>query len=106
MLNKMEPCIVFLDIFLKISNQIGRAWCKHHHLACDSAPCKLVPILGHFNNNARWINGTQQVANCGIEGYDRLITSYLNYDSGLVEKDCWFTFIIFTDSTRQADAIS
>ena len=26
---------------------------------------------------------------------DRLITSYLNYDSGLVEKDCLFIFIIF-----------
>ena len=42
--------------FLKNSNQIGRAWCKHN-LACDSAP--LCQIWGHLNN-ARWIYGPQR----------------------------------------------
>ena len=50
----------FFMIFLKISNKIGRAWCKHH-FACDYAP--LCQIVGHLNN-ARWINGLQ-VANWG-----------------------------------------
>ena len=35
------------------------------------------------------------VANCGVEGHDRLVTSCINYESGLVEKDCLFTFINF-----------
>ena len=52
---------------------------------------------GHLNN-ARRINGIQ-VANCGVEGHDRLISSYLNYESALVEKDCLFTIIIFMDNT-------
>ena len=46
--------------FLKFSNKIGRAWCKHH-LACDCA--HLCQILGHLNN-ARLINGPR-VANWG-----------------------------------------
>ena len=32
----------------------------------------------------------------GVDGHDRL-TSYLNFESGLVEKDCFFTFIIFNE---------
>ena len=52
----MEPLnLSFCMNFLKISNEIGRAWCKHH-LACDCSP--LCQIQGHLNN-ARLIHGSQ-----------------------------------------------
>ena len=59
----MEPLnLSFCMNFLKISNEIGRAWCKYY-LACDRA--RLCQIWGHLNN-ARLINGPR-VANCGVD---------------------------------------
>ena len=39
----------------------------------------------------------KKVANLGLRGTydDRLTSSYLNFESGLLDKDCLFTFIIF-----------
>ena len=69
----MEPLnLSFCMNFLKISNKIGRAWCKHH-LACDCA--HLCQIWGYLNN-ARLINGPR-VANCGVERHDRLTLPHL-----------------------------
>ena len=59
-------------IFLKISNEIGRAWCKHH-LACDCA--RLCQIWGHLNN-ARFIN-CPQVANWGWQTWSTHIVPHL-----------------------------
>ena len=57
----MEPLnLSFCMNFLKISNEIGRACCKHH-LACDCA--RLCQIWGHLNN-AMLINGPR-IANWG-----------------------------------------
>ena len=59
--NIMQPLnLSFCMNFLKISNEIVRAWCKHH-LACECA--RLCQIWGHLNN-ARLINGPR-VANWG-----------------------------------------
>ena len=58
--------------------------------------CTLVPNVRSFEQ----LLGELMVHNklIGVEGHDRL-TSYLNFDTGLVEQGCFFKFIIFMDST-------
>ena len=77
--------------FLKISNEIGRASCKHH-LACDCA--RLCQIWGHLNN-ARLIN-CPQVANWGWKTtWSTHRTSPALRERIVIERFFFFMFIIF-----------
>ena len=84
-------------IFWKISYQIGTTlWWKIDRSACDCAPpCPKFEVIWTMLGELM----VHKVANWGCERWTCMIdshrTSTLIWQSGLFDKDCLFTFIIF-----------
>ena len=98
MLHKWNrPKFYSLHDFWKISYQIGTTlWWKIDRSACDCAPpCPKFEVIWTMLGELM----VHKVANWGCERWTCMIdshrTSTLIWQSGLFDKDCLFTFIIF-----------